>query len=393
MGDTIKLTEENLRNIIKKVMLEADYNYHIGNLKDVSDVKPYGSDNKYQMRGRGTGHFGSGLYFSTYNCNEKDSRVTGNEPQTNPELIQVDKGVYRVDMDLYKNMYRVNSEQQGDALFQTLKEINGLYNVIDDSIKYKETLPSNFSQRYLIVKNNLSVLKLNIPDYRDFIKMCSNHSIDKTNTQSMSTLIMEYNGYNGVNVSGVYKYDNTLHGSVIYDLSKTSTEFKKVDINRNDCELKRSESGDYVVGNIFNFKNKLLRGQNVINMYVDEFNKLPENEQLIAIKRHPHYLRTETLDELQSNIKNAYFKTLGYKLKNGILKAPKKYDIGDLIDNNLLNLIYDPSIVFEDGNKTLLLVALENIHYLNSSQESKLLNNINRPLQSDEQEELDWINT
>jgi hypothetical protein len=34
---------------------------------------------------------------------------------------------------------------------------------------------------------------------------------------------MEYNGYNGVNVSGIEAYDNTTHGSVIYDLSKVDS--------------------------------------------------------------------------------------------------------------------------------------------------------------------------
>lgn len=387
----IKLNESDLKNICKNILLETEYNYHVGDL-DVSNVKPYGSDSKYQMRGRGTGHFGSGLYFSTYNCDEKHSKVTRDEKQTNSELIQVKNGVYRVDMDLYKNMYRINSEQQGDALFQTLKEINGLYVIIDESIRYNENIPSNFSQRYLIVKNNLNILKLNIPDYRTFIKMCSQHSTDKSKPQSMSTVIMEYNGYNGVNVSGVYKYDNTLHGSVIYDVSKTSTEFKKLDINRYDCTLKRSETGEYVAGDTFNIKNRLLRGDDIINLYVDKFNQLPENEQLIAIKRYPHYLRNETLEELSPNIKNIYLKSLRYKIKNGILKEPKKYDIGYLIDNNMLNLIYDQSVIFENG-KTFLLIALENIGYLNSTQENKLLNNINRPLQPEEQEELDWIKT
>ena len=386
----ITLNENNLKYIIDKVLKEAEYNYHVGSL-DTNNVEPYGSDSKNAMRGRGTGHFGSGLYFSTYNCNEKHSSVTRDEQQTNPELIQIKTGVYRVDMDIYKNLYKVQTESQGDNLFQTLKEINGLYVLVDDSIKYKEALPANFSQKYLIVKNNLNVLKLNIPDYRSFIKMCSEHSVDKSKRQSMSTVIMEYNGYNGVNVSGIYKYDNTLHGSVIYDTSKTSTEFKKIDVNHYNCKLNRSDSGDYVAGDVFDFKNKLLRGQNIINYDYDDFNKLPENEQIIAIKRYPYYLRSEALENISPNIKNIYFKSIGYKIKNDILKEkPSGYIIGDLIDNNMLNTIYDPSIVFENG-QTFLLYAFVHTSYLNSNQEEKLLNNINRPLQPEEQEELDWI--
>jgi hypothetical protein len=46
--------------------------------------------------------------------------------------------------------------------------------------------------------------------------------------QSFSTLFMEWNGFNGVNVSGVDYYDNTKHGSVIYDLSKINTSMEEV---------------------------------------------------------------------------------------------------------------------------------------------------------------------
>ena len=62
-----------------------------------------------------------------------------------------------------------------------------------------------------------------------------------------------------------------------------------------------------------------------------------------------------------------------------------------VIDNGMLNLIYDPTITF-DG-RTFLLVALESVSKLNNTQEDKLLNNINRSLNKDEQEELDWVNT
>lgn len=47
--------------------------------------------------------------------------------------------------------------------------------------------------------------------------------------ESFSTYFMEWNGYNGVNVSGIPFYDNTTHGSVIYDLSKVSGDIEKVD--------------------------------------------------------------------------------------------------------------------------------------------------------------------
>jgi hypothetical protein len=51
---------------------------------------------------------------------------------------------------------------------------------------------------------------------------------DEDNIRSLSTIFMELNGYNGVNVSGIEYYDNRKHGSVIYDLSKVDSEFEEV---------------------------------------------------------------------------------------------------------------------------------------------------------------------
>ena len=387
----MKLNESDLRYLINKIIKEAEYNYHIGDLKDTSNVKPYGSDNKEFMRGRDTGHFGSGVYFSTYNAGEKNSKVNHDENIDTPELIKINDSVFRVDFDLYKNLYPAKNKKQAEILFRTLHEINSLYYIIFDYYKYHEQLPKNFSERYVIIKNNLKIIDLKIPEYKKFIQMCKELIYDNTKRQSMSTVIMEYNGWNGVNVSGIYGFDNTKHGSVIYDMSKVSKDIRKVNYDYNNLDINYSHNNNnYIAGNIFDFKNKLLSGKDVINTYVDEFNQLPENEQIIAIKRYPYYLDSSTLEKLSQNIKNIYFKSLRYKIKNGILKKPEKYDIGVLIDNNMLNLIYDPSVIFEDG-QTFLLAVLKRIYYLNSKQEEKLLNNINRPLTAEEQEELNQI--
>ena len=59
----------------------------------------------------------------------------------------------------------------------------------------------------------------------DFINIVKNlcTSNEKDYLPTLSTILMEYNGYNGVNVNNIEGWDNTLHGSVIYDLSKTIT--------------------------------------------------------------------------------------------------------------------------------------------------------------------------
>ena len=56
---------------------------------------------------------------------------------------------------------------------------------------------------------------------------------DKSYVGSFSTKIMEMNGFNGVNVSGIPEFDNTLHGSVIYDVNKVSKDIVPVNADMN----------------------------------------------------------------------------------------------------------------------------------------------------------------
>ena len=82
------------------------------------------------------------------------------------------------------------------------------------------------------------------------MRMAKAHSKDKNDVRSFSTVFMEYNGYNGVNVSGIYGLDNTLHGSVIYDLSKVKgnvTEFPKGDVGRYKYRLNLGNTHNAIV--------------------------------------------------------------------------------------------------------------------------------------------------
>lgn len=210
-------------------IVEQEFNYHVGNLGDKpEEVKPHGSDNLIRLgSGRDTGHFGSGLYFSTYNGEFKDYE---NKNPDKPELIEIKNGVYRVDFDLYKNLYRVNSTLHGDLLFKSLKKLNNIFWGSVDRDGSFETYPT-IGNDYLLVNHNFNYLGLKLPKYRDFIgmiKAAAKNMVDKEDLRSFSTRIMEYNGYNGVNVSGIKYYDNTLHGSVIYDIKKLSKDIKKV---------------------------------------------------------------------------------------------------------------------------------------------------------------------
>ena len=199
---------------------EAQWNYHKGNLGDLGKVRPHYSDNKYMMRGRDTGHFGSGMYFSTYPYEKHNST------NPNPNLIQIGDGVYRVDFDLYKNLYRVRNKRHGELLFNTLRIVNAIYSKVDEG-------NFNCSQEYRILERNCPALGLRIPSYRELLKLAQSLKDDKSYVGSFSTKIMEMNGFNGVNVSGIPEFDNTLHGSVIYDVNKVSKDIVPVNVDMN----------------------------------------------------------------------------------------------------------------------------------------------------------------
>lgn len=206
----------------KKKLEEAEYNYHFDTGGGKHDMKPYRSDNKYVMPGRETGHFGSGTYFSTYPKEGLNDKYSSNK---NPNFIQIDDKVYRVDFDLYKNLYRVRSKSQGDILYTMCKNLNRMYSRMTDFGHFNpKTAQYNNSDVYQIIKKNADALNLKCPSYYELTRMAQRHDGD----QSFSTLFMEYNGYNGVNVSGIPEYDNTKHGSVIYDLSKTNSDMEEV---------------------------------------------------------------------------------------------------------------------------------------------------------------------
>ena len=91
------------------IIKESEWNFHFGKNHN---LKPHYSDNKRQMGGRETGHFGSGTYFSTYpNMKDVDKYGKLNSNQ-NPNFIEIDNHIYRVDFDLYKNLYRVRSKRR-----------------------------------------------------------------------------------------------------------------------------------------------------------------------------------------------------------------------------------------------------------------------------------------
>lgn len=269
---------ENLKKIIQEaiynVLSEASWNYHYG--KNHS-MKPYGSDNKFNMLGRSTGHFGSGTYFSTYKEKNLETKYQNN---TTPTFIQIDDGIYRVDINIYENLYRVNSNLEGKILYTLLSYVNKMYNLLS----YNQT--DNLNLYYQIIRKNSNTLGLNVPPYREFINMMKNHN----GIQSFSTVFMEYNGYNGVNVSDIPLFDNTTHGSVIYDISKLKNNITPISKKNKKSLLYTNRNNYYdntITADDFNdIETMSLSGDDNIKLYLSQLNNMPLNQAMRILKNY-----------------------------------------------------------------------------------------------------------
>lgn len=300
------------------VIKESEWNFHFG---QNHDMRPYMSDNKRQMGGRETGHFGSGTYFSTYrDVNDIDNygELSDNH---NPNFIEVYDHVYRVDFDLYKNLYRVRSKKQGDILYTMMKNLNTMYNRIA-YMGYFNFNEANYDNAYYyqIIKRNAEALGLRCPSYFELTRMAQRHE----GIQSFSTVFMEWNGYNGVNVSGVEYYDNTKHGSVIYDLSKVDTEMEEVKPNNLYTGFKDSSYDDTIVSNGYGDEIlDSLKGEYIT--WCDKLNSMSIPRAMRVLKNFTNsgnILNYFTVKELKPELIKRYLRLLYVKNPNGYWNDP-----------------------------------------------------------------------
>ena len=304
-----------MTKIIMKIN-ENDWNFHFGSQHN---GEPYWSDNKAMMAGRDTGHFGSGTYFSTYSSDAYDVRGYNdkrwnwiNNGNSDPHFIQIEDHVYRVDLDLYKNLYRVRSKRQGDVLFTLLGRVNGFYNHIAYGGDFRpEYAQYDNALNYQKIYRNAKALNLKCPSYYDLTRMAQNHQ----GRQSFSTVFMEYNGYNGVNVSGIAYYDNTTHGSVIYDLSKINTTMEEVKPNSLSAPLdwQQSHSSAYV----YDSDDLEMRAGNGDSEYTwfkaDEINNMPIPKAMRILKNNiesRNVLGGYSLERLNDTLLSRYLRLL-----------------------------------------------------------------------------------
>lgn len=316
------------------VLKESEWNFHFGK---EHNGKPYISDNKYQMAGRETGHFGSGTYFSTYK-GEFDNRSSVVDKYgdgygvSNPNFIEVADHIYRVDFDLYKNLYRVRSKRQGDVLYTMLADLNHMFNRITvNGNFYPNRARYDNSDLYQRIKANADGLGLRCPSYYELTRMAQRHE----GVQSFSTLFMEYNGYNGVNVSGVDYYDNTKHGSVIYDLSKVNDDMEEVTPKELYSGYKDSSYDNTVVqGYGGNPRIEALKGE-----YIDWYNKLNDMSLSSALRLLKNYTSSGEIlsyfivSKLNEELIKRYLRILFVKKPRGRWSNP--------IDDEIVNGKHD----------------------------------------------------
>jgi len=265
------------------ILKELDYSLHVNrhNEFDVDKLEKYGggTDALVMMRGRGTGHFGSGTYLSTYkqdsDFNVDSKRVRDAlEKNYGEPLIQVSPKIYAIDLDRY-NLYKPKNTRHAEILFELLKNINYLFYAVESDTKLKQ------KKEYLTDILD-SCKKLNLEFTKEFVKkvkyeVLPNYSKnyrggeDLKYKASISTMFMEDNGWNGVNVNNIPTFDNTRHGSVIYDMKNVVDAPKRTSPYIEDIFSDNTENLKDIIKKINKYR---FSAVNLIKLSNSELNRL-----------------------------------------------------------------------------------------------------------------------
>ena len=266
------------------ILKELDYSLHVNrhNEFDVDKLEKYGggTDAIIMMNGRGTGHFGSGTYLSTYK-EESDFNLDSQavrdvlEKNYGKPLIQVSPKTYAIDLDRY-NLYRPKNEEHAEILFQLLKTINDLFYIFSRETKQTRSIKKHLTD---ILD---SCRKLNLKFTKEFVKkvryeVMPNYSANWSGGSSLkykasiSTMFMEYNGWNGVNVNRIPVYDSTLHGSVIYDMKNVVDAPNQTPYYEKDSYSRHPKNLKDIIdkANKYSFQNS-----HIVNLSKSEVNRL-----------------------------------------------------------------------------------------------------------------------
>jgi hypothetical protein len=183
---------------------KPDVAWHAG------DLGYAGQDILGSMAGRGTGHFGSGVYFVSkqFKPSKPTSMLRGFTMGDRPQ----NKADFRG-----KNMFTPRDYEQGITLHDGLKFVDKLesYDDID-----KDTFNEAVHKLFMALPNKSretieKIIREEQSKAREIIKSFSNgrpHGYVK----SLATMVMERLGYDGVDVRHIPRLDTSEYGSVVY---------------------------------------------------------------------------------------------------------------------------------------------------------------------------------
>jgi hypothetical protein len=314
------------------ILKEVDYSLHVNrhNEFDIDKLRKYGggTDALVMMKGRGTGHFGSGTYLSTYK-QISDFNVDSSEVKDiltknyGKPLIKVDGGTYAIDLDRY-NLYKPKNEKHAEILFELLKNINDLFFSVEADTN------SVLKKGYLTDILD-SCKKLNLKFTKEFVKkvkyeVLPNYSKNRGGGEdlkyiaSISTMFMEDNGWNGVNVNNIPMFDNTRHGSVIYDMKSVVDVPKQTSPYYADIFSNNTETLKDIIKTINKYSFSIPNITQLSNSQINRLLKLIQYDKLSFynyVSDFEYQRENYKIDSSQiEHIKNIYPKIIYNKIKD-----------------------------------------------------------------------------
>ncbi len=185
-------------------LANVSYNnaYHSGDLG-------YGKDTVLgRMSGRSTGHFGTGVYF------------VGNPREIkSPFGLRNDRPTQKVSFDGF-NLARPRDDSQAKLLHDGLEKVNSLVTADLETQKSEDKIKRAASDIWFavgVVKFSEEQIQKAIRDaLAEAAPLYDEVAHTSKYVESASTRVMKALGFDGVDVRGLEKYDNTTYGSVIY---------------------------------------------------------------------------------------------------------------------------------------------------------------------------------
>ena len=185
-------------------LANVSYNnaYHSGDLG-------YGKDTVLgRMSGRSTGHFGTGVYF------------VGNPREIkSPFGLRNDRPTQKVSFDGF-NLARPRDDSQAKLLHDGLEKVNSLVTADLETQKSDDKIKRAASDIWFAVGAGKFSEEQIQKAIRDALAEAAPLYDEVAHTskyvESASTRVMKKLGFDGVDVRGLEKYDNTAYGSVIY---------------------------------------------------------------------------------------------------------------------------------------------------------------------------------